>query len=198
MQDKPLGKSTKSEVENLVAMLSSGDKRTRSFAWKNAGSVGAAAIAKIAPLTAHANVEVRLAAKRAFREIANWVARPTGAAHSRRFAVREFLAVLKPSFPLEARREALWCLAEIAGSEAVGPVAELLFEKDLREDARMVLEHLPVPEAVEALKEALQKVPEDFRPSVAQGLRRRGIEVPGYPCRKLVPTKKTSVKPGGK
>ena len=67
--------------------------------------------------------------------------------------------------------------------------------KDLREDARMALERIPGKRAVTTLKNAFEKAPEDFKPNIAQSLRKRGQEVAGYPCQKLVPTKKTDVKP---
>ena len=67
--------------------------------------------------------------------------------------------------------------------------------KNLREDARMALERIPGKRTVTTLKAAFEKVPEDFKPNIAQSLRKRGEEVAGYPCKKLVPTKKTDVKP---
>ena len=85
-------------------------------------------------------------------------------------------------------------LSEIGGDESVEPIARLLSDKDLREDARCSLERLPGDKAVAALKTALATAPADFKPNIAQSLRARGVTVPGLPCRKLVPTRKTGVK----
>ena len=90
-------------------------------------------------------------------------------------------------------REAL-----VAGLERLGPAMErdapLLNEADLREDARCVLTLLPGEAPVAAMQAALALAPEDFKPSLAQGLRARGVEVPGIPCQKLVPTRETDVR----
>jgi hypothetical protein len=85
-------------------------------------------------------------------------------------------------------------LSEIAGDEAAQPLATLLTNKELREDARMALERIDGKASLAALQAALATAPEDFRPNLAQSLRRRGVEVPGVPSARLVPTKQTSVR----
>ena len=92
----------------------------------------------------------------------------------------------------------MWMLWQIAGPEAVEPVAALLSNADLRNDARMCLEGLPAAEAVTALQAALRTAPDDFKPALAHSLGKRGIEVRGVPDLRLVPTKQTSVKPVGR
>ena len=62
-------------------------------------------------------------------------------------------------------------------------------DEHLREDARMALERIPIQRAVQALKAGFEIAPEDFKPNLAQSLRKRGVKVEGYPCVKLVPTK---------
>jgi hypothetical protein len=54
----------------------------------------------------------------------------------------------------------------------------------------MALERIPIKRAVSALKTGFEAAPEDFKPNIAQSLRKRGQEVSGYPCVKLVPGKK--------
>ena len=87
-------------------------------------------------------------------------------------------------------------LSEIAGDEAVRPVGRLLRNKQLREDARMVLERLPGRKSLRMLTRALEKAPDDFKINIAQSLRARGEEVPGLPCQKLVPKKKRATASG--
>jgi len=84
-------------------------------------------------------------------------------------------------------------LSEIGSDESVKPLAALLQKPQLREDARMALERIDVEAALAALQAALTTAPEDFRPNLAQSLRRRGVNVPGVPSARLVPTKQTSV-----
>ena len=86
-------------------------------------------------------------------------------------------------------------LSEIGSAGAVKPMAALLADQELREDARCALTRLPVPGAVTALKAAFATAPEDFKYALAESLRQRGETVAGYPSRKLVPTKQTSVTP---
>ena len=78
---------------------------------------------------------------------------------------------------------------------AVPPVAALLNHPELGDDARMCLEGLPVDEAVAALKAALASAAETQKPALAHALRKRGVDVPGVPDMRLVPTKETTVKP---
>ena len=86
-------------------------------------------------------------------------------------------------------------LSEIGARNSIKPIAGLMKNESLREDARMALERIPSKRAVAALKAGFEKAPEDFKTNIAQSLRKRGEEVAGYPCQKLVPTKKTDVKP---
>jgi HEAT repeat protein len=100
------------------------------------------------------------------------------------------------SSPTQVRREVVWMLSEIGSARAVGPMAALLTDQALREDARCALTRHPAPGAVKALKSALTTAPEDFKPALAESLRVRGVELEGYPSRKLVPTAQTTVAPG--
>jgi len=89
-------------------------------------------------------------------------------------------------------------LSEIAGDDAVDVVSPLLSDADLREDARMVLQRLPGDRSLAALQAGLKSAPEDFKPNIAVSLRQRGVEVSGFPSAKLVPTKRTGIKPAGR
>ena len=93
------------------------------------------------------------------------------------------------------RREVLWMLSEIGGLKSIQPIADLLANKELREDARMVLQRIPGRKSIAALRAGLKAAPEDFKINIAQSLRQRGVKVRRFPCVKLVPTKKTNVKP---
>jgi hypothetical protein len=48
------------------------------------------------------------------------------------------------------------------------------------------------------LQEGLEVAPDDYKVNMAQSLRARGVDVPGLPCQKLVPTKQTKVTPVGR
>ena len=110
----------------------------------------------------------------------------------------ELLKLLDNDYPLQLRRDALWMTWQIAGEEAVEPVAALLADAELREDARMTLERLPGEKATAALKAALDTAAKADKPALAHSLRFRGVETPGVPDLRLVPTKQTAVKPVGR
>ncbi len=194
---KNVGQATQVACDNLVKQLQSSDNMVRTLAWHGAGTIGAAAVAQVSELVTHKDVEVSRAAKRALREICRVADQPRGVQHALDAVVAELLLLLDEKKPLALRRHVLWLLADIAGDEAVPEVASILSDAELREDARMVLEHIPGAASLAALKKALRSVPDDFKINVVQSLRARGVKVDGYPCKKMVPVKETKVAPVG-
>jgi HEAT repeat protein len=134
-------------------------------------------------------------ARRALNAVVRRANRP-GARAEMRAVEAALLLALKGPGAAAVRRELLWLLSEAGGEEAVAPVAALLQDPELREDARCVLLRLPERASTRALQKALTEVPEDFRPAIADALRSRGLSVKGYPSRKKVPTKETTVGKG--
>jgi len=191
MPEKELGTA---KVADLIAKIRDKDDKLRAKAWLDAAEIGASAVKPLAGVASDEDFEVARAAKRALWKIVRYVGRP-GADGERKPVVSELIALLGGGQPVNVRREVIWMLSEIGGDESVEPVAALLSNPELREDARMVLERLPGEKSLAALKVALESVPQEFKINVAQSLRARGLVVPGLPCQKLVPTRKTSVKP---
>jgi len=181
-------------VDELIAGIRDASDKVRTQAWLNAGKAGPAAVKPLAEVMTDSDPEVARAATRALWQLARHAGRP-GAAKEKRAVETELIGLLGDKNPLSVRREALWMLSEIAGTNSVEPVAGLLKNDELREDARMVLERIPAKSAVAALKAAFEAAPEDFKANIAQSLRKRGQEMAGYPCQKLVPKKKTDLKP---
>ena len=169
----------------------------RAKAWQHAYVVGPAAIQPVAALMVETKLEITRAAKRAVWKIVRHAGRP-GAEVEREAAVAELLGLLSDDQPRAVRAEVLWMLSEIAGDEAVEPVAALLSNEELREDARMVLQRIDGDASLAALQAAMTTVPDDFKINIAQSLRARGVKVEGRPCQKLLPTKQTNVKPVGR
>ena len=181
---------------DLIAKIRDKDDKVRAEARDNAGKVGAPAVGPLAAVMTDEDFEVARAAKRGLWKIVRHVGRP-GADGERKEVVARLIPLLRDGQPVAVRREVMWMLSEIAGDEVVAPVAALLSDKELREDARMVLERLPGRRSLAALRRALRTVPQAFKINVAQSLRARGVTVRGFPCQKLVPTRKTDVKPVG-
>ncbi len=187
-------------LEMLIEQIQSEDANVRAAARDNAGQVGAAAIgplAEIATDTDPAKFEIARAANRAMQNVVYHAGRP-GASDEAKAVSAELIKLISAEPPLQFRRDVMWMTWQIAGSEAVPPVAALLGNADLREDARMCLEGLPAAEALAALQAGLEAAPDDFKPAVAHSLRKRGVEVRDVPDLRLVPTKQTSVTPVGR
>jgi len=180
-------------VDELIAGIKSNSDQERTEAWQSAGEVGAPAVKPLAEVMTDNNLEVARAAKRALWKVVRHTGRPK-ANKEKRAVEKELTGLLGRKQPVAVRREVLWMLSEIGARISIKPITGLLRNKNLREDARMALERIPTKRAVTTLKAAFEKAPEDFKPNIAQSLRKRGEEVDGYPCQKLVPTKKTDVK----
>jgi hypothetical protein len=184
-------------LDTLIQNIQSSDDTIRAAARDDAGLVGAQAVLPLAEIAASGELEIARAANRAMQNIVYHAGRP-GAEDEAKAVAAELLKLLGDSQPLQLRRDVLWMTWQIAGEEAVDPVAALLDNDELHEDARMALERLPGDKATDVLKAALDKAPDARKPALAHSLRVRGVETPDVPDMRLVPTKSTSVKPVGR
>ncbi len=187
-------KAETAEVADLITKIRDRDDKVRAQGLLDAAKVGAPAVKPLAAVMSDPDFEVARAARRGLWGVVRHVGRP-GADNERKPVVSELVALLADNQPMPVRREVMWMLSELGGDESVEPVAGLLSNAELREDARMVLERLPGRKSLAALQRGLQTAPPDFKSSVAESLRVRGVRVPGVPSRKLVPTRKTNLKP---
>ncbi|MCL4216068.1 MAG: hypothetical protein KJ052_03550 [Candidatus Hydrogenedentes bacterium] len=182
------------DVEDLLARIRNDDAGIRTAAWRNASAIGAGAIEPLASISSNEPMEVARAAKRGLWQIVRHCGRP-GADTERQTVNAALLNLLSDDHPVALRREVLWMISEIGDDNAVPPVAAFLASEELREDARMALERIPGNVSLDALKSALDTVPGEFKPNIADSLRQRGEAVPGYPSAKLTPVKPTGVTP---
>ncbi len=180
-----------SALDEFLAKITSKDDQVRGPAWQNAAAYGAAAVPRLAAVLIDQDFEVARSAKRALYLILRHAGRP-GAANESKNVQREILKLLTHE-AMVVRREALWMLSEIAGEDAVAPMAALLADAEVREDARCALLRLPGKRVTSALKSAMKEAPEMFKPALAEALRQRGRKVTGYPSQRLVPSRRTTV-----
>jgi HEAT repeat protein len=178
-------------VTELVSRIKSTDDKVRGPAWQGAGPVGAPAVKPLAAVMTDADFEVSRSAKRALYNIIRHAGRP-GAKKEAQAVEKELIPLLQSS-AVPVRREVLWMLSEIGGDDAIAPMAALLTDKEVREDARCSLMRLPGRKATAALKSAFGSAPEEFKSALAESLRARGEKVSGYPSQKLVPARATTV-----
>lgn len=184
-------------LDVLIKNIQSTDDAVRAAARDGAGPLGSQAVLPLAKLAADGELETARAARGAIQNIVYHAGRPSAQAEAKAVAA-ELLKLLGDSQPLPFRRDVLWMTWQIAGEEAVEPVAALLANADLREDARMALERLPGEKATAALQAALTAAAAADKPALAHSLGVRGVQTPGVPDLRLTPTKKTSVQPVGR
>ena len=180
-------------VADLIEKIRDSNPEVRTKAWLGAGEVGWPAVPALAEVMTDENLEVARAAKRALWKIVRHAGRP-GADEERQSVAVHVSSLLAGDKPVAVRREALWMLSEIGEKGLIKPIAGLLTNKELREDARMVLERIGDKASVAELEAGFKTAPEDFKLNLAQSIRKRGKKVRGYECVKLVPTKQTAVK----
>jgi hypothetical protein len=167
--------------------LRSSDAEARTNAWLAAGKVGTPAIPALVELMVQGEMESARAARSALRKIVRTVGTPGTQRREKQKTVDSLIALLADDQPEAVRREAIWLVSELADDSASETLQGLLGNQELREDARCALERIPGRKSLAALEKALKTVPDDFKMNIVQSLRARGVEVPGYPCRKLVP-----------
>ncbi len=184
-------------LDALLKDIQSPDHAVRAAARDTAGPVGAKAMAPLAKLTSHEDIEVQRAALRAMQNIVYYAGRPQAAAEAKSVSA-ELLILLGEEGPPQLRRDVLWMTWQIAGEDAAQPVAALLSDPEVHEDARMALERLPGEAATAALKAALADASREQQPALAYSLRVRGVETVDVPDIRLLPTKQTSVQPVGR
>lgn len=188
------GQASGKAVGELIPKIKDSSPEVRTQAWLEAGSVGAVAVKPLSAVMTDQDLEIARAAKRALWKIVHHAGRP-GARDERRAVVSKLVGLLNESPPVPVAREILWMLSEVGGRGAVQAMAQLLTNKDVREDARMALERIPGRRSLAALRTAFEVVPDDFKSNIVQSLRRRGETVSGYPCAKLIPSRNTEVRP---
>jgi HEAT repeat protein len=176
-------------VEDLVSRIGSHDDKVRGPAWQKAGPLGAPAVKPLVGLMTDSHPEVARSAKRGLYQIIRYAGRPGADSEAR--AVESQLVPALDHPKEQIRRDILWMLSEIGGEASVEPIAKLLVDRAVRDDARMALQRIPGDESLAALRNALKRAPDDFKYNLAEALAKRGHPVKQYPSRKLVPTRQT-------
>jgi HEAT repeat protein len=185
------GAAQENAVHGLIKKIKDDNPDVRTEGWLGAGEAGAPAVPALAKVMTDPDREVARAAKRAMWKIVRHAGRP-GAETEKRDVVLRLLELLGDDVSTPVRTEVLWMLSELGEDTVIEPIAALLKNPELREDARMALERIPGSKS--ALSAAFEGAPEEFKPNLAQSLRKLGVEVKGYPCAKLTPVKQTKVK----
>jgi HEAT repeat protein len=188
---KPAVAANADSVGEFIEKIKSKEDRVRGPAWQHAETMGAPAVQPLAGLMVDQDFEIAQAARRALYRIVRHAGRP-GAKAEAKAVVAAVIPMLRSAQAL-VRKDAAWMLSEIAGDEAIEPMAALLSDAEVREDVRCALMRFPGRKATSAFKAAFAAAPEEFKGALADTLRERGVKVQGYPSQKVVPSRKTEV-----
>jgi HEAT repeat protein len=132
--------------------------------------LGAAAVLPLADAMASTDKGVSRAATEALERVTHHAARPgAGKSEAARVAA-ELLKVASSKRPATVRKEALNQLGFVGTNRDVAPLARLLGDIEVRDDARMALERIPGPQSLRALQEALGRAPADLQPGLRQSI----------------------------
>jgi hypothetical protein len=125
-------------------------------------SFGVEAIGALIPLAGHKRLAISKAARDVLMDIANEVCAP-GREKARSEACDLFISMISAGQPHAIRIYGLRLLAmAVADGYDVTPIADLLFDPDCREKARVTLERIATPLAAKALRAALRDADTGF------------------------------------
>jgi len=164
-----IGAATEEEVAAFVAQVRSPDGAVRQAAVERAAEMGAAAIVPLGALLGQEDRNVVRSAEQALERIVAHAVRP-GAEAERAAVSLALLNLIPAEQPARTREWGFRLLGWAAGDEAVPALAALLADADRREWARRTLEQIASPAAVQALLDALPRVPPDFQVALINSL----------------------------
>jgi hypothetical protein len=162
----------KPESEKLLAGLKSESADERYAAWVAAANADPEVIPEIAKLLEAPTPGVRKAADEALKKIVHSLGKPTGTPRRGR-AVLALLALAAPKQPKWTRTVALRHLSLVGGDECIEPVAKMLREPEIQEEAVFCLERIPGAASDQALMAAFADVKADFKPRILAALGHR-------------------------
>jgi len=152
----------------FIGRIRSENKDSRFDAWRAAGSESPDNLPELAKLAASENLSIAKAAREAMTTMTH--AKRDAAVASQLTAIGTSAAYTTP-----VRTHALRLLSLVGEADAVAPVAKLLTDGDLREEAIFCLERIPGKESEAAMLTAATQVPADFQDRVIAALGHRKV-----------------------
>lgn len=147
--------------------------KVRYEAWSNAHKVSPEVMVRLGILGGNTDPGVAKAAMAALEKQVHYGVEPDRRTWHRRQISDYLIRLLRVCQAVEVRRQGLYLLSLVGKDEAVMPIAKLLNDPELRDDARMALERLPVSSATQALLRALKRTRGEFVPRLIESLGQR-------------------------
>ncbi|HID07134.1 MAG TPA: HEAT repeat domain-containing protein, partial [Armatimonadetes bacterium] len=135
---------------------------------KCAGQLGARALPALIDILIHGDNEHQLGARKVIEAIVHYAT--NSSEYDRAMVTATLIASLKLNIPIEAKKFIIEMLGYVGIDDAVPPLAELLFDAQLREPARRALERIPVRSATRALVNALMRTHGAFKVALINSL----------------------------
>jgi HEAT repeat protein len=160
------------QSEKLIQDLRSENSDIRYAAWVAAANANPEIIPALGKLLTSDQPGVRKAADEALKKIVHSVGKDTGNAR-RTPVVNGLIGLTDPAYSTWVRTVALRHLSAIGGDASVAPVAKLLRDPELQEEAAFCLERIPGGASDRALMAAFADVKDEFKPRILAALGHR-------------------------
>lgn len=164
----------------FLADIASSSADVRFAAWRSASEQGAEIIPELAKRAGGTDPGRNKAALEAMATLTHSVGKDIAGAKRGEVAQALVSVASSGTYALPVRAQALRLISLVGDDPAVLPVAKLLGNPELREEAVYCLERIPGAAAAKALLAAYPQAPRDFKPRVlaALGHRREADAVP--------------------
>jgi hypothetical protein len=159
-------------VEQLLKDVQSEDAETRVMAADQAEQAGPEALYELGKLVDHENEFVVKDVRHAMENIVHHSNRP-GADAERAKAAQELSRLIRAENSDKVVNEAVFLLAFVGDDQQVSILAEQLDRSGVREEAARTLEEVTGTKATRALLDALDQVPNAFKPRILTAVGRR-------------------------
>lgn len=164
-------------MADFLTDIQSQDKDVRFAAWRSAGAQEARVVPELARIAAKSSPGVTKAALEAMTTLTHSVGKSAPTDPKRLAVAKELVNVATSSATaLPVRAHALRLLSLVGGDESVAPVAKLLANADVREEAIFCLDRIPGDVSAKALVAAYGTVAPEFKGRVLAALGHRRIE----------------------
>jgi HEAT repeat protein len=159
----------------FLADIQSENADTRYNAWVKAGEMGPQVVPELGRLLNADNPGIAKAAEEALKVHVHSAAKEWNS-ERRKAVMKALLILIGGSQPRKTRVAAVRHLSTIGDAEALPPVAKLIEDKNLREEAVFCLERIPGEASTQVLMDTLASTPDEFKPRVIAALGHRKDE----------------------
>ena len=162
-------------VGSFLTQIKYGDTVSRLAAVKYASLVGTDLILPLGKVYAGSDQPAGKAAYEAIKRITYNAGRP-GAVTEAKAASESLLKLASADYPRQVRADAIELLGIVASEAEAKPLADLMSDKEIGEDARLALERIPGKAAEDALRAAARGGSAEKRAAIDLSLRHRKMK----------------------